>query len=178
MTETMQLRGTLRGHNGWVTQIATNPIHTDMILSCSRGKCYICLTPTLTRLTVRRYRTVAVAYRTVFSPRILDLLPQFLRLLTRTTLRLCFGFADALWPAAGLQTTRELSVFVRLLIHDFFAPQTRPWSFGTWHVTNSTTASPRNVCTDIRTSSATSFFRQMVTTLFPVLGTRLSVCGI
>lgn len=37
MTETMQLRGTLRGHNGWVTQIATNPIHTDMILSCSRG---------------------------------------------------------------------------------------------------------------------------------------------
>lgn len=38
MTETMQLRGTLRGHNGWVTQIATNPIHTDMILSCSRGK--------------------------------------------------------------------------------------------------------------------------------------------
>lgn len=39
MTETMQLRGTLRGHNGWVTQIATNPIHTDMILSCSRGEC-------------------------------------------------------------------------------------------------------------------------------------------
>lgn len=34
----MQLRGTLRGHNGWVTQIATNPIHTDMILSCSRGE--------------------------------------------------------------------------------------------------------------------------------------------
>ncbi|KAE9531268.1 hypothetical protein AGLY_010474 [Aphis glycines] len=41
MTETMQLRGTLRGHNGWVTQIATNPIHTDMILSCSRDKTLI-----------------------------------------------------------------------------------------------------------------------------------------
>jgi len=39
MSETLQLRGTLRGHNGWVTQIATNPKYPDMILSCSRGKC-------------------------------------------------------------------------------------------------------------------------------------------
>jgi WD domain, G-beta repeat. len=38
MSETLQLRGTLRGHNGWVTQIATNPKYPDMILSCSRGK--------------------------------------------------------------------------------------------------------------------------------------------
>lgn len=38
MTETLQLRGTLRGHNGWVTQIATNPKYPDMILSSSRGK--------------------------------------------------------------------------------------------------------------------------------------------
>lgn len=38
MTETLQLRGTLRGHNGWVTQIATNPKYPDTILSCSRGK--------------------------------------------------------------------------------------------------------------------------------------------
>ncbi|GFG29629.1 hypothetical protein Cfor_10449 [Coptotermes formosanus] len=39
MSETLQLRGTLRGHNGWVTQIATNPKYPDMILSCSRGEC-------------------------------------------------------------------------------------------------------------------------------------------
>lgn len=37
-TETLQLRGTLNGHNGWVTQIATNPKFPDTILSCSRGK--------------------------------------------------------------------------------------------------------------------------------------------
>lgn len=37
MSETLQLRGTLRGHNGWVTQIATNPKYPDSILSCSRG---------------------------------------------------------------------------------------------------------------------------------------------
>jgi len=38
MTETLQLKGTLLGHNGWVTQIATNPKYPDMILSSSRGK--------------------------------------------------------------------------------------------------------------------------------------------
>lgn len=38
MTETLQRRGTLYGHNGWVTQIATNPKYPDMILSSSRGK--------------------------------------------------------------------------------------------------------------------------------------------
>lgn len=38
MTETLQLRGTLLGHNGWVTQIATNPKDPDTILSSSRGK--------------------------------------------------------------------------------------------------------------------------------------------
>lgn len=39
MTETLQRRGTLMGHSGWVTQIATNPKYPDMILSASRGKC-------------------------------------------------------------------------------------------------------------------------------------------
>lgn len=39
MTETLQLRGQLLGHSGWVTQIATNPKYPDMILSSSRGKC-------------------------------------------------------------------------------------------------------------------------------------------
>lgn len=38
MTEQMTLRGTLKGHNGWVTQIATTPQFPDMILSASRGK--------------------------------------------------------------------------------------------------------------------------------------------
>lgn len=38
MTEQMTLRGTLKGHNGWVTQIATTPQYPDMILSASRGE--------------------------------------------------------------------------------------------------------------------------------------------
>lgn len=38
MTEQMTLRGTLKGHGGWVTQIATNPINQDNIVSASRGK--------------------------------------------------------------------------------------------------------------------------------------------
>uniref|UniRef100_A0A4W4GR04 Small ribosomal subunit protein RACK1 n=1 Tax=Electrophorus electricus TaxID=8005 RepID=A0A4W4GR04_ELEEL len=33
MTEQMTLRGTLKGHSGWVTQIATTPQFPDMILS-------------------------------------------------------------------------------------------------------------------------------------------------
>lgn len=38
MSETLQLRGTLVGHTGWVTQIATNPKDPDTIISASRGK--------------------------------------------------------------------------------------------------------------------------------------------
>jgi len=41
MTESLCLRGTLRGHNGWVTQITSNPKYPDMILSCSRDKTLI-----------------------------------------------------------------------------------------------------------------------------------------
>ncbi|KNC31289.1 Guanine nucleotide-binding protein subunit beta-like protein [Lucilia cuprina] len=41
MTETLQLRGTLLGHNGWVTQIATNPKDPDTIISASRDKTLI-----------------------------------------------------------------------------------------------------------------------------------------
>ena len=41
MAETLTLRGTLEGHNGWVTQIATNPKYPDMILSASRDKSLI-----------------------------------------------------------------------------------------------------------------------------------------
>ncbi len=37
---TLQLRGTLRGHNGWVTQIATNPKDENILISASRGKNY------------------------------------------------------------------------------------------------------------------------------------------
>uniref|UniRef100_A0AAQ4NQ52 Small ribosomal subunit protein RACK1 n=2 Tax=Cottioidei TaxID=8100 RepID=A0AAQ4NQ52_GASAC len=33
MTEQMTVRGTLKGHSGWVTQIATTPQYPDMILS-------------------------------------------------------------------------------------------------------------------------------------------------
>ena len=37
MAEQLRLRGTLKGHGGWVTQIATTPAVPDMILSASRG---------------------------------------------------------------------------------------------------------------------------------------------
>lgn len=37
MAEQLVLKGTLKGHNGWVTQIATNPQIPDKILSGSRG---------------------------------------------------------------------------------------------------------------------------------------------
>jgi guanine nucleotide-binding protein subunit beta-2-like 1 protein len=39
--EQMSLRGTLRGHDGWVTQIATNPKFPHMLLSASRDKTLI-----------------------------------------------------------------------------------------------------------------------------------------
>lgn len=39
--EQMTLRGTLQGHGGWVTQIATTPQYPDMILSASRDKTLI-----------------------------------------------------------------------------------------------------------------------------------------
>lgn len=39
--ETLQLKGVLEGHNGWVTQIASNPKYPDMILSSSRDKSLI-----------------------------------------------------------------------------------------------------------------------------------------
>ena len=41
MTETLHLRGTLKGHNGWVTAIATSPDSPDTIISSSRDKSII-----------------------------------------------------------------------------------------------------------------------------------------
>jgi len=41
MSDQMTLRGTLCGHGGWVTQIATTPQYPDMILSSSRDKSLI-----------------------------------------------------------------------------------------------------------------------------------------
>jgi guanine nucleotide-binding protein subunit beta-2-like 1 protein len=41
MTEQMTLRGTLHGHGGWVTQIATTPQFPDLLLSASRDKSLI-----------------------------------------------------------------------------------------------------------------------------------------
>ncbi|OCT67143.1 hypothetical protein XELAEV_18038427mg [Xenopus laevis] len=41
MTEQMTLRETLKGQNGWVTQIVTTPQFPDMILSSSRDKTVI-----------------------------------------------------------------------------------------------------------------------------------------
>ena len=39
--EQMTCKGTLRGHNGWITQIATTPVFPDMLLSASRDKTII-----------------------------------------------------------------------------------------------------------------------------------------
>merc|ERR1711970_1101754 len=39
--EVMTLRGTLEGHGGWVTQIATNPVYPEMLISSSRDKTLI-----------------------------------------------------------------------------------------------------------------------------------------
>jgi len=41
MAEQLIMRGTLRGHGDWVTQIATNPLYPDMIVSASRDKSLI-----------------------------------------------------------------------------------------------------------------------------------------
>jgi len=41
MTDQVSLRGTLKGHNGWVTQIATTPQDSTQILSASRDKTLI-----------------------------------------------------------------------------------------------------------------------------------------
>lgn len=41
--EQMKLEGLLRGHNGWITQIATNPLHKNLLVSSSRGMYIILL---------------------------------------------------------------------------------------------------------------------------------------
>ncbi|THD21099.1 Guanine nucleotide-binding protein beta subunit [Fasciola gigantica] len=41
MTEMLILRGTLTGHRGWITQIATTPSQPDLLLSSSRDKTLI-----------------------------------------------------------------------------------------------------------------------------------------
>eukprot|EP00602_Paraphysomonas_sp_CaronLab_P002669 CAMPEP_0185021858 /NCGR_PEP_ID=MMETSP1103-20130426/4555_1 /TAXON_ID=36769 /ORGANISM="Paraphysomonas bandaiensis, Strain Caron Lab Isolate" /LENGTH=315 /DNA_ID=CAMNT_0027553627 /DNA_START=38 /DNA_END=985 /DNA_ORIENTATION=+ len=46
MGEQLTLRGTLKGHNGWVTSLATTPEDPDMILSASRDKSVIVWTLT------------------------------------------------------------------------------------------------------------------------------------
>uniref|UniRef100_A0A915LM43 Small ribosomal subunit protein RACK1 n=2 Tax=Meloidogyne incognita group TaxID=654580 RepID=A0A915LM43_MELJA len=38
MGEQIKLEGQLRGHNGWVTQIAASPVYKNMLVSSSRGK--------------------------------------------------------------------------------------------------------------------------------------------
>ena len=36
--EQLTLKGYLKGHTNWVTQIATNPQYPDLLFSSSRGK--------------------------------------------------------------------------------------------------------------------------------------------
>lgn len=57
--ETLQLKGVLEGHNGWVTQIASNPKYPEMILSSSRGKLML-LKKKIIRTYVRNSGTVIV----------------------------------------------------------------------------------------------------------------------
>lgn len=65
-------------------------------------------------------------------------------------------------------------VIVKMIIN----LQTRRWSFGSWLVMRLNMAFHRNACTAIPISSVTLFCPPMVTTLYPVHGTRLYVCGI
>jgi len=53
MTETLSLRGTLKGHNGWVTCIATSAENHDMLLTGSRDKSLLLWT--LTRESDQNY---------------------------------------------------------------------------------------------------------------------------
>jgi guanine nucleotide-binding protein subunit beta-2-like 1 protein len=41
MADHLMLRGTLEGHNGWVTAIATTPEDPNLVLSASRDKTII-----------------------------------------------------------------------------------------------------------------------------------------
>nr|CAD2166814.1 unnamed protein product [Meloidogyne enterolobii] len=41
MGEQMKLEGQLRGHNGWVTQIAASPVYKNLLFSSSRDKTII-----------------------------------------------------------------------------------------------------------------------------------------
>jgi len=41
MEKSLKLEGALRGHNDWVTQIATNPLYKNMLVSASRDKTII-----------------------------------------------------------------------------------------------------------------------------------------
>merc|ERR1712037_189243 len=53
MTEQMTFKGSLKGHNGWVTQIATTPIFPDMLLSAARDR------------TIKLWNTVGVCKFTI-----------------------------------------------------------------------------------------------------------------
>lgn len=137
MSETLQLRGTLIGHNGWVTQIATNPKDPDTIISASRGK---------------------YASRSILI------------------VRLC-----GIW--FNLQISKpsidNVYILVNIYFNIFLRLQTRLWLSGSWPAMRiPTTVTPRSVCTDTRTSSATLCSRPTATTLCPVPGIRLCVCGI
>lgn len=46
MGDALTLRGILKGHNGWVTSIATTTENNDMILSASRGTTGTLMLPT------------------------------------------------------------------------------------------------------------------------------------
>lgn len=74
-------------------------------------------------------------------------------------------------------TSYAVTVIV-LMVKMIINLQTRRWSFGSWLVMRLNMAFHRNACTAILISSATLFYHPMVTTLCPVHGTRLYVCGI
>lgn len=63
MTEQMTVRGTLKGHNGWVTQIATTPQYPDMILSASRGEASPTGSANMARITLSISHLLSMALR-------------------------------------------------------------------------------------------------------------------
>lgn len=42
MSDALILKGTLKGHSGWVTALATTDQDANMVLSASRGACARC----------------------------------------------------------------------------------------------------------------------------------------
>ena len=167
-TESLKLRGTLRGHNGWVTQIATNPKFPDMILSASRGN---------TSLAKNRWIWVwqcTHSYRQCIS--------CVNNLYQCDEENVSFEAHDSIelshWAYCNVFSNLCHVACPILLIFYIFCQQIRPLSSGNSLVKRTTTVFPRSVCMATLTSSLTLFCPRTVTSPCLDHGTRLCACGI